>query len=720
MEHEGNLLRDFAVIMAVAGAAIFLMRQFKQPPILGYLIAGVLVGPFTFANPVVEDVDIIRRLADVGLVLLLFGLGLEFGWERIRQVGPKVLFIGAVEMTLIVAMGFQTGIALGWTDTEAIFLGAAISISSSAVIVKMLGDYGDVRSPRGRLIVGILVVEDFGAVILLSILSGVTGSDTGGLQEIGLVIGRLVLFTGGAVLIGTLVAPRLIGLIARTQTPETMLIISLAMAFGLALLGEILGISAAAGAFLIGAVIGDTKFSAQINERMEPVRDMFGALFFVSIGMLVDVGQFGDFIGPALVVTAVYIVGKVVANTAAVFVTGTNGTDALRVATGMPQSGEMSLAIVKVGTDNLVVGPFLYPVIAVMTAFTSFLYPILFRSSEGISGFLKQWSPRALKTYVDSLGEWLAALQRSFQFNSPSARQIQHTGRVLLVNLVLMAILIGTGTFALRFSEEIAPFFGLSESVVGLVISSLVLALCVPSGIIVWRESRTLADLLTESAFRPRSAGSHRWRTEESRLLLRDSMLAAVAVLLGVWAVPLLSQLLSLGQLSVPVPVIFLAGIAFVLARSVLKLHHALEATLERTMLGSGWQPPHAAVKQGEQKSPGEAGGAPEAGNVTGDTAAYGSHPVPTAVPPETYGGGVAAPGPGETVSGREPPEPSLVNEVAVAVSRDKGEEEEMADSLAYPEAATAARQRESGQGERPDEDRYPGPPRQPPPEHPV
>ena len=345
-----------------------------------------------------SNADTIRQLADVGLVLLLFGLGLEFGWERIRQVGFKVLFIGALEITFLIALGFQIGVALGWTDTEAIFLGAAISISSSAVLIKMLGDSGELLSTRGRLIVGILVVEDFAAVILLSILSGVASGGTANLEEVALIAGKLALFTGAALVAGGLIAPRLIDLIARTRSQEALLVSALALAFGLALVGELLDISAAAGAFLIGAVLGDTKHAHQISIRMQPVRDMFGALFFVSVGMLVDIHQIGEFIVPSIIVAAVFIAGKVIANTIGVFVTGTNGTESLRVGMGMPQSGEFSLAIVKVGADHGVIGPFLYPVVAVVTALTSILYPILYRSSEGVSGILKRWSPRVLRT----------------------------------------------------------------------------------------------------------------------------------------------------------------------------------------------------------------------------------------------------------------------------------------------------------------------------------
>jgi len=265
--------------MSVAGIGIVVMRRLGLPSILGYLIAGVIVGPFTFDNPIVEDVATIRRLADLGLVLLLFALGLEFGWERVRQVGLKVLFIGAVEVTLMIALGYQLGLAFGWTGTEAIFLGAAMSISSSAILVKMLRDSGQLYGPRGRLIVGILVVEDFAAVALLSVLSGVATGDTANIEDIGQIALKLAIFTAAALVSGALIAPRVIAIVAKLKSSDSLLIASLAMAFGLALVAEELGISAAAGAFLIGAVLGDSEHSDQIIHRMEPVRDVFAALF---------------------------------------------------------------------------------------------------------------------------------------------------------------------------------------------------------------------------------------------------------------------------------------------------------------------------------------------------------------------------------------------------------------------------------------------------------
>jgi CPA2 family monovalent cation:H+ antiporter-2 len=214
--------------MAVAGGALVLFRYFKLPPVLGYLLAGIIIGPFTLPNPPVQNVDTIRLLADLGLVLLLFGIGLEFGWQRIRQVGTRVILIALVEMTIMFVLGYEIAALLGWTGAERVFLGAALSISSSAILVKMLRDTGTLFATRGRLIVGILVVEDFSAVILLTVLSGVSTANATTPADIGILVAKLAIFGMAALVFGALLAPWLIRFVNRFRSDETLLIASLA------------------------------------------------------------------------------------------------------------------------------------------------------------------------------------------------------------------------------------------------------------------------------------------------------------------------------------------------------------------------------------------------------------------------------------------------------------------------------------------------------------
>ena len=350
---DAALVRDFATIMAVAGVAIVVFQLLKQPPVLGYLIAGIIVGPYTLPllglTAPVTHIESIHLMAELGFIVLLFALGLEFGWRRIRQMGLRVILIGTIEIIFMIALGYEVATLLGWSAIEAIFLGAALSISSSAIIVKVLRDSGMLHERHGRLIVGILVVEDFAAVILLSILSGVATTGTANFGEISTLITRLGLFLVCALFIGALAAPRIIRFVSRFRSREVMLIVSLAMCFGLALVGEQLHISAAVGAFIIGTVLGDTEYSEVLNNTIIPVRDIFAAIFFVSIGMLIELPVLWQFIVPALIVAGVFMAGKTLAATVGTFITGHDGKTALGVGMGKPQLGEFSLAMAKVG-----------------------------------------------------------------------------------------------------------------------------------------------------------------------------------------------------------------------------------------------------------------------------------------------------------------------------------------------------------------------------------
>ena len=589
---DAVLVRDFATIMAVAGVAIVIFQWLRQPPVLGYLIAGLVVGPYTLPllnlPAPVTDTESIHLMAELGFIVLLFAIGLEFGWRRIRQMGLRVILIGTIEIIFMIALGYELATLLGWSGTEAIFLGAALSISSSAIIIKVLRDTGMLHERHGRLIVGILVVEDFAAVILLSILSGIATSGAANFNEAMTLVARLGVFFVCALFMGALVAPWIIRFVARFRSREVMLIVSLAMCFGLALVGQQLHISAAVGAFIIGTVLGDTEYSEMLNNTIAPVRDIFAALFFISIGMLIEILVLWQFIVPALIIAGVFMAGKMVAATLGTFITGHDGRTSLGVGMGKPQMGEFSLAMAKIGVDYAVVGAFLYPVVAAASALISLLYPLVARSSDRVSDVLEQRSPRRLRQYVDNLSYILISTRTVFGMEGEIANVVRRSGRVIIVNLGVIVVSIGLGTFALNYASDLARGFNTQQGMFGLIVSCLVVLLCIPPSVFIWRALQRMTDGLSASIFRRNLSNLRLLNRGGLHIILRNSILIVIVVLLGIWSLPLISQLVVLGSFSTPIAVFALIGIVALLWRVSFRIHALMESTFSHTFLGGG------------------------------------------------------------------------------------------------------------------------------------
>ena len=587
---DAGLVRDFATIMAVAGVAIVVFQLLKQPPVLGYLIAGIIVGPYTLPllnlPAPVHDTESIHLMAELGFIVLLFALGLEFGWRRIREMGLRVILIGTIEICFMIALGYEIATLMGWSTTEAIFLGAALSISSSAIIVKVLRDLGMLHEQHGRLIVGILVVEDFAAVILLSVLSGVATSGAANLSEVPGLLGRLGLFFVCALFVGALVAPRIIRFVARFRSREVVLVVSLAMCFGLALVGEQLHISAAVGAFIIGTVLGDSEYSEMLNNTINPVRDIFAALFFISIGMLIELTVLGQYIVPALIITGVFIVGKTIAATVGTFLTGHDGKTSLSVGMGKPQLGEFSLAMAKVGVDYAVVGAFLYPVVAAVSALTSLFYPFISRSSTGIGEALELRSPRLLRDYVGNLSYLLISMRTVFGLEGELADHVRRAARVMIVNFGVIVITIGLGTFALNFAGDFAQGVNIRQGMLGLVVSCIVVLLCIPPAVFIWRALQRMTDDLSVFILRFNVHNFSLLNRSGVRVILRNSILIPMVVALVIWSLPFISRLVVLGSFSTPIAILFLLGIIALLWRVSFRIHRIMETTFRRTFLG--------------------------------------------------------------------------------------------------------------------------------------
>ncbi len=568
--------------MAIAAGGLALARLAWQPPVLGYLLAGLLIGPFTLPNPLISNLDTIGLLAELGLVLLLFGIGLELGWRRIRSVGFRVLIIGVVEISVLTLFGVWIASALpGIDDSHGLYLGGAIAISSSAILLKGLRDGGNLRSGWGQTIVGILLVEDFAAVIFLTILTGLATTGSASLGDAGVLVAKLGIFCIAVLVFGTLLVPRLMHLLYRTQSDETLLVASLGLCFLLALCANLLELSSAAGAFLIGVVIGDTEAAGRVTRLVSPVRDMFGALFFLSIGMLIDYRTLDDFIVPALVVVGVFMCGKIIANIIGSILAGRRPTDAVRVGMTMPQMGEFSLAIGRVSPADAVGGSVLGPVLAIATAITSVLAPLTTRAAVPLCHWLERHSPSTMREVNLAIQLGVEAFWSALSFRGLIGTRLRNLGRRIIINMTIIAVITAAGTAALYVSPAlVGDTFPVSQGTIGLILVGIVVGLSAPPSINIWRSLRTLARLATGVR---ESSDSGNASLQMLRKLVQNGLATALLGLLVILYLPFTFRLFALGSATAPLSILLLLAPALAMGIIGFRVHRVLEPAFHDT-----------------------------------------------------------------------------------------------------------------------------------------
>jgi len=400
LPHE-TFVTDLAIIMILAAIVTLAFFKIRQPLIIGYLFAGMLIGPLSplwtsilpqngSSGPaagigILSDISALNLFADIGVILLLFVIGIEFPFAKIRSIGKVAVGAGTLGLFVTLGVVFLAASALGLNFMDSLFIAAALSISSTAIIVKILQDSGKIKKESSILILGILIVEDVIAVILIASLESVALAGTVSIEAVVLVAvvaGGLIV---GTFTIGRRVIPPLIDKVAGAQNREILLLSVLGVCFGYALLANVVGLSVAIGAFLAGVLVAESKSSEVSKILSSPIKDMFVAIFFVSVGALMDVTQLEDYIFIAIALIAVTIAMKFGGNLL--------GTTAFRMGKGKSlrsafalsaPRGEFSIVIVKVGVDMGVVSAFLFPLIGLITIITAFISPFLIRLGDRI------------------------------------------------------------------------------------------------------------------------------------------------------------------------------------------------------------------------------------------------------------------------------------------------------------------------------------------------
>ncbi len=408
--HELILVQDLSIVMAVSAATVILCRLLHLPVVLGYILAGFIIGPHTPPYSLIHEVSTIHIFSTLGIIFLMFSIGLEFSLTKLSKVGFVAVLAAVLEITLMIWIGFCVGKLFGWSSMDSIFLGAILSISSTTIIAKILMETKKIDEKFAQVILGILVVEDVLAVVIIAILSGIANTGTLTLHEVSWAMLKVIMFIAGLLGGGLLIVPRILAYAQRFHLSEMMVMVVLGLCLGVSFLAAKAGFSVALGAFLIGAIIAETKQSHQIVLKMESIRDMFTAIFFVSVGMLIDPALLQQYWLPVLVITLVTILGKVFACSLGVFLTGNNAATSLKVGLGLAQIGEFSFIIAQLGQNTQVTSSFLYPVAVCVCALTTISTPFLMNHSDRITRMLKGFAPEQVLDVAGLYTPWIAKI----------------------------------------------------------------------------------------------------------------------------------------------------------------------------------------------------------------------------------------------------------------------------------------------------------------------
>src|SRR3954471_4776013 len=444
MGHANVFLTNLAIVLCVAAVTTVLFQRLRQPLVLGYIIAGLLVGPYV-PFPLVADSDTIHGLSELGVILLLFGIGLEFTFKRLIRVGAAAAVVALVEISVQIILGDVAAQAFGWTSREALFAGAMMAMSSTTIIAKAFNEMkvgGRIR----ELVLAVLIVEDLVAILLLTALSTLSAGNLSA-GELGMTAARLLLFLAVAFGAGVLVVPRLVRAVVKLDRPETTSIACIGICFAFALLAQRFGYSVALGAFVAGSLVAESGEGVRIEHLLEPVRDLFAGVFFVSVGMLIDPALVRANWAPIVVLSIVVIGGRIIGVSIPAFLTGAGVRTSVAASMSLAQIGEFSFIIAALGTSTGAVRDFLYPVAVSVSAVTTLTTPWMIRASTPAAAWVDRKLPHAMQTFVALYGSWIDGLRQP----GPRQSRARRVARLLLLDA---ALLTGVGVLSARFFPD--------------------------------------------------------------------------------------------------------------------------------------------------------------------------------------------------------------------------------------------------------------------------
>lgn len=398
--HLDCLVPDLALILIFAGIVTLIFRKVKQPVVLGYIVAGFLISPnFHYLPTIVKSADI-TVWADIGMIFLMFGLGLEFSFRKIATVGGSAFTLAITVMTAMLFIGTGVGHLLGWAKMDCIFLGGMLSMSSTMIILKAFDEYGLKEKDFAQMVLGALVIEDIAGIFMLVILSTISVSKNVSGLDLGGQMGLLLIYLAIWLLLGIYIIPSALKRVSGLLTDELLVVLALGICFLMVVIANAIGFSSALGAFLAGSILAGTVRGERIEGLVKPIRDLFGAIFFVSVGMMIQPELLTDYIVPILILCAVTIAGQKFFATVGMLLSGQTLETAVRGGSSMVQIGEFSFVVATLGMNLEVISIHLYPIIVCVSVITAFVTPVFIRNAGREVRFWEKHLPRQLQAFL--------------------------------------------------------------------------------------------------------------------------------------------------------------------------------------------------------------------------------------------------------------------------------------------------------------------------------
>lgn len=455
MGHLPKLIADLALILGAGAVITLLFRRMKQPLVLGYIIAGFLVGPYISVFPTVADEENIKTFAEMGVIFLLFSLGLEFSFKKLLRVGGAASVTATVEIIVILVLGYAVGRWMNWSFMDSLFLGGLLASSSTTIIIRAFSELGVKRQQFAGIVFGVLIVEDIVVILLMVLLSTMAVTQQFDGTEMITSVLKLLFFLTVWFIAGIFLLPSFLRRAKKILDEETLLILSIGLCLGMVVLATEIGFSAELGAFVMGSILAETTSAEKIEHIFKPVKDLFGAVFFVSIGMLIDPAAIFEHRMAILWVTLLTIFGKMFATILGALLSGQPLKQSIQVGMSMAQIGEFAFIVATLGITLRVTSDFLFPVAVGASAITTFTTPYFIKYSERFYNFISRFIPPRLLAILNrySAGAQHIQAESEWKIVLKSYAMIVGTNAIIIIALVLASFTFLYPFFSEKFSN---------------------------------------------------------------------------------------------------------------------------------------------------------------------------------------------------------------------------------------------------------------------------